>query len=59
MEEKCKAEKAVEKTGEFIGKGVKKSFGIAKRIGKGMKEEVKEKNKKTRPFCVSLFFLKQ
>ena len=43
---KGKAEEAAEKTGEVVGKGVKKGFGIAKSFGKGMKDAVTKKKKK-------------
>ncbi len=43
MAEKGKAEEAAEKTGEFVGKGLKKGFGVAKAFGKGAKDAVTEK----------------
>jgi hypothetical protein len=47
-EEKPKrsAEEVAEKTGETIGKGLKKGFGIFKAVGKGVKDEVVDKKKK-------------
>jgi hypothetical protein len=42
-EEKGKAEEAAEKTGELVGKGLKKGFGVAKAFGKGAKGAVTEK----------------
>ena len=42
-EEKGKAEETAEKTGELVGKGLKKDFGIAKAFGKGAKDVVTEK----------------
>jgi hypothetical protein len=42
-EEKGKAEKAAEKTGELVGKGAKKGFGVVKGLGKGFKDAVTEK----------------
>jgi len=44
-EEKGKAEEAAEKTGEVVGKGLKKGFGVVKAFGKGAKEAVKKKEK--------------
>ena len=44
-EKKGKAEEAAEKTGEVIGKGVKKGWGVVKGFGKGMKEGVTKKKK--------------
>ena len=41
--EKGKTEEAAEKTGELVGKGLKKGFGIAKAFGKGAKDVVTEK----------------
>jgi len=45
---KGKAEEAAEKTGELVGKGVKKGWGVVKSFGKGVKDgiEKKEKEKK-------------
>jgi len=42
-DEKGKAEDAAEKTGEVIGKGLKKGFGVAKAFGKGAKDAVTDK----------------
>jgi len=42
-DEKGKAEEAAEKTGELVGKGLKKGFGFAKAFGKGAKDAVTEK----------------
>ena len=42
-EEKGKAEETAEKTGELVGKGLKKGFGVAKAFGKGAKDAVTEK----------------
>jgi len=39
--EKGKAEEAAQKTGEAVGKGLKKGFGIAKSLGKGTKDAIK------------------
>ena len=44
-EEKGKAEKAAEKTGEVVGKSLKKGFGVAKAFGKGAKQAVTKKEK--------------
>jgi len=41
--EKGKAEEAAEKTGEVVGKGLKKGFGVVKAFGKGAKDAVTEK----------------
>ncbi len=41
--EKGKAEEAAEKTGEVLGKGLKKGFGVVKAFGKGTKDAVMEK----------------
>jgi len=43
--EKGKAEQAAEKTGEVVGKGLKKGFGVVKAFGKGAKDAVTEKKK--------------
>lgn len=43
---KKSVEEVAEKTGETIGKGLKKGFGIFKAVGKGVKEEVTDKKKK-------------
>lgn len=42
-EKKGRAEETAEKTGEMVGKGLKKGFGIAKSLGKGTKDAVKGK----------------
>jgi hypothetical protein len=44
--DKGKAEEAAEKTGEVVGKGLKKGFGIVKAFGKGAKEAVTENKEK-------------
>jgi len=41
--EKGKAEQTAEKTGEVVGKGLKKGFGVVKAFGKGAKDAVTEK----------------
>jgi hypothetical protein len=46
-EKKGTAEEVAEKTGEVIGKGVKKGWGIVKAFGKGVKDAAtKEKEEK-------------
>ena len=45
-EKKGSVEEAAEKTGEVIGKGVKKGWGAVKAFGKGVKEGVTDKEKK-------------
>ena len=40
---KEKVEEAAEKTGEAVGKGLKESARIVKRVGKGIKKEFKKK----------------
>lgn len=45
-EKKGKAEEAAEKTGEVIGKGLKKGIGVAKAFGKGAKEVVSKDEEK-------------
>jgi hypothetical protein len=45
-EKKGKVEEAAEKTGEVIGKGLKKGIGVAKAFGKGAKEAVSKDEKK-------------
>jgi hypothetical protein len=45
-DEKGKAEDAAEKTGELVGKGLKKGFGVAKAFGKGAKDAVNKKEEK-------------
>lgn len=42
-EKKGKAEETAEKTGELVGKGLKKGFGIAKALGKGTKDAIAKK----------------
>ena len=42
-EEKKKVENAAEKTGEAIGKGIKKTAKAAEDLGKGIKKEFKKK----------------
>ena len=42
-ERKGSVEEAAEKTGELVGKGLKKGFGVAKAFGKGAKDAVTEK----------------
>jgi hypothetical protein len=42
-EKKGKAEETAEKTGELVGKGLKKGWGVAKALGKGTKDAVTEK----------------
>lgn len=37
-EKKGKVEEAAEKTGEVVGKGVKKGWGVVKGFGKGLKD---------------------
>ena len=44
-EKKGKLEKGAEKSGELVGKGIKKSWGAVKGFGKGMKDAVTEKKK--------------
>lgn len=44
-EKKGKAEEAAEKTGELVGKGVKKGWRVVKSFGKGMKDAVEGKKK--------------
>lgn len=45
-EKKGRAEETVEKTGDLVGQGIKKGWGVAKGFGKGMKDTVKSKKKK-------------
>jgi hypothetical protein len=45
-QKKGKAEETAEKTGEVIGKGLKKGFGVVKSLGKGAKDAVTEDKKK-------------
>lgn len=42
-EKKGKAEETAQKTGELLGKGLKKGFGIAKAFGKGTKDAIEKK----------------
>lgn len=42
-EEQGKCEETAEKTGKFVGKGLKKGFGVVKAVGKGTKDAVTEK----------------
>jgi len=42
-EKKGSVEEAAEKTGEVIGKGVKKGWGAIKGFGKGVKDSVTKK----------------
>jgi hypothetical protein len=44
-EKKGSVEEAAEKTGEVIGKGVKKGWGAVKAFGKGVKEGVEGEKK--------------
>ncbi len=46
QKEKGKVEDAAEKTGELVGKGVKKGFGVVKAFGKGTKDALTDKDKK-------------
>ena len=41
-----KVEKTAEKSGEVVGKGLKKVFGVAKEFGSGLKKGVKGEEKK-------------
>jgi len=45
-EKKGKAEEAAEKTGQLVGKGVKKGWGVVKSFGKGVKDAATEKKEK-------------
>ncbi|MEJ5293441.1 MAG: hypothetical protein WHS82_07595 [Candidatus Methanosuratincola sp.] len=45
-EKKGKAEEAAEKTGEVIGKGLKKGISVTKAFGRGAKEAVSKEEKK-------------
>jgi len=45
-EEKGKAEETAEKTGQLVGKGLKKGFGVVKAVGKGTKDAITDKEKK-------------
>ncbi|MGD0994751.1 MAG: hypothetical protein ABR909_04410 [Candidatus Bathyarchaeia archaeon] len=42
-EEKKKVENAAEKTGEEVGKGIRKSAKAVNDLGKGIKKELKKK----------------
>jgi hypothetical protein len=42
-EKKGEIEEVAEKTGELIGKGVKKGWGVVKEFGKGVKKGVTKK----------------
>ena len=42
-QEKKKIENAAEKTGEAVGKGIKKSTKAVNDLGKGIKKELKKK----------------
>ena len=44
-EKKGKAEETAEKTGELVGKGLKKGWGVVKAVGKGTKDAITEKDK--------------
>lgn len=46
VEKKGKVEKTAEKSGELVGKGVKKGWGAVKGFGKGMKGALEDKKKK-------------
>ena len=41
-QKKGKTEEAAEKTGELVGKGVKKGWGVVKSFGKGVKDGIKK-----------------
>lgn len=45
-ESKGKVEKTADKTGEVVGKGLKKGFGVVKAVGGGLKKGVKGEDKK-------------
>ncbi len=45
-DDKGKVEKTAEKTGEVVGKGLKKGFGAVKSVGGGIKKGVKGEDKK-------------
>ena len=53
-EKKGSVEEAAEKTGEVIGKGVKKGWGVVKAFGKGVKDGVIKGKKRITPFSVVL-----
>ena len=42
---KGSVEEAAEKTGEVVGKGVKKGWGVVKAFGKGVKDGVSKEKK--------------
>ncbi len=42
-QKKGKAEETAEKTGELVGKGLKKGWGVVKAVGKGTKDAVEKK----------------
>jgi hypothetical protein len=42
-QEKKKIENAAEKTGETVGKGIKKGAKAVENVGKGIKKELKKK----------------
>jgi hypothetical protein len=44
-QDKGKVEETAEKTGELVGKGIKKGWGAVKAFGKGVKEGATEKKK--------------
>lgn len=44
-QKKGKAEETAEKTGELVGKGLKKGWGVVKAVGKGTKDAVEDKKK--------------
>lgn len=44
-EKKGSVEEAAEKTGEAIGKGVKKGWGAVKAFGKGVKDGISKEEK--------------
>ena len=43
--EKGKLEQGAEKTGEVVGKGLKKGWGVVKGVGKGLKDGIEGKEK--------------
>lgn len=44
-QKKGSVEEAAEKTGEVVGKGVKKGWGVVKAFGKGVKDGVSKEKK--------------
>ena len=42
-QKKGRAEETAEKTGELVGKGLKKGWGVVKAVGKGAKDAVEDK----------------